>query len=259
MSRLFFGGEIAGESTGGDLSQGIEISAGVSHAEGQFSGRHLTDTSKDELTGVTTPPHGKRREQCEVLNKAASDFNLEDSQLQQLRTDEQGTREHEVFRQLAEKLLIGQKTELLNQKELQAEATRVEAEAEADRQVTAAKAEADRQVTAAKAAAEAVADRLRAESTLAKAASDREVARERLLLRNWQDRMILRQQYLAGTMMDRSNIPEHMGTLARGENTMKSKNAQDQSSTAGRLGWGLIFPQDLGWPSSINIDAQRTQ
>ena len=80
------------------MSQGAEISAGVSHAEGQFRGRHLTDTSKDDLTGVTTTQRGKRREQCEVPNKAASDFNLEDSQLQQLRTDEQGTREHEVFR-----------------------------------------------------------------------------------------------------------------------------------------------------------------
>ena len=101
--------------------------------------------------GVTTPPRGKRSEQCEVPNKAASDFNLEDSQLQPLRTDKQWTMEYEVFRQLDEKLVICQRTAILNQKELQAAAIRVEADAEADR--------------------------LRAEATLAKAASDREVAR----------------------------------------------------------------------------------
>ena len=50
------------------------------------------------------------------------------------------------------------------------------------------------------------------------------------------------------------------GTPARGENEkIKSKNAQDQSSTAGRLGGvGLIFLQDLGGPSPVNVDAQRT-
>ncbi len=114
------------ESTGGDLSQGIEISAGVSHAEGQLRGRHLTDTSKDDLTVVTTPPRGKRSEQFEVPNKAASDFNLEDSQLKKLRTNEQGTREHEVFRQLEDKLRIEQSAENLKQEELQNDATRVE-------------------------------------------------------------------------------------------------------------------------------------
>ena len=123
-----------------------------------------------------------------------------------------------------------------------------------------------------------------AAATLAKAASDREVARERLLLRNRQARLKLRQQYLAGTITDRSTIPEHggddqpmqnarhdyveygwgaedqkkVGTHARGENKIKSKNTQDQSSTAGRLGRGLIFPQDLGGPFPIKIDAQRT-
>ena len=146
-----------------------------------MSGRHHTNTSKDDLTGVATPPRGKRREQCEVQNKAASVYNLEDSQLQQLRTDEQWTREYEVFRQLDEKFVICQRTAILNQKELQAEAAKVAAEAEADRQVTAAKAEADR---------------LWAEATLAKAASDREADRERLILRNRQDRLKLRQQYL---------------------------------------------------------------
>ena len=145
-----------------------------------------------------------------------------------MRIDEQWTLEYEVFRQQNEHLVICQRTAILNQKELQAEAEKVEAEA-------AAEAEAGRQLTAA-----------RAEATLAKAASDLEVARERLLLRNQQDRLNLRQQYLAGPIMDRSNIPEHMGTHARGDNTMKSKNAQDQSSTAGRLGGGLIIPQDSG-------------
>ena len=82
----------------------------------------------------------------------------------------------------------------------------------------------------------------------------------------------LQQQYLGGNVTDRSTIPEHggvdqpiqhdkhdyveygwgaedqkkMGTHARGENKIKSKNTQDKSSTAGRLGGGLIFPQDSG-------------
>ena len=48
-------------------------------------------------------------------------------------------------------------------------------------------------------------------------------------------------------------------TPALGENKIKSKNAQDQSSTAERLGGGgLIIPRELGEPSPINIDAQRT-
>ena len=54
----------------GDLSEYAEISAGVSHAEGQLQRRHLTDTNNDDLTGVTTTPRGKRREKCEVQNKA---------------------------------------------------------------------------------------------------------------------------------------------------------------------------------------------
>ncbi len=97
------------------MSQGKEISAGVLHADGQFRGRNLPDTNKDDLTGVTTPPRGKRREQCEVQNKAASVFNVEDSQLQRLLTNEQGTREHEVFRQLEETLFIDQSGENLKQ------------------------------------------------------------------------------------------------------------------------------------------------
>ena len=78
----FLGGKIAVESKGDYLSQGLEISAGVSHAEGHGGNSHLDENKQDELMGVTTPPRGKRREQCEVQNKAASDFNLEDSQLQ---------------------------------------------------------------------------------------------------------------------------------------------------------------------------------
>ncbi len=129
------------------MSLGIEISAGVSHSEGHEVGCHLTNTSKDDLQGVKTPPRGNGSEKCEVPNKTASDFILEDSQLQQMRTDEQGTREHEVFRQRSEELLIGQTKELLNQEELQNEATRAEedrARAEADRVATLARAEADR-------------------------------------------------------------------------------------------------------------------
>ncbi len=113
------GGKIAWESTGGDLPHGKEISAGFSHAEGQLRTRHTTDSSEDDLTVVTTPPRGKRREQCEVPNKAASDFNLEDSQLQQLRTDEQGTREYWIFRQLERKMFIDHSAENLKHEELQ--------------------------------------------------------------------------------------------------------------------------------------------
>ena len=60
-----------------------------------------------------------------------------------MRTDAKGTREQEILRQMTEELLIDQTTELLNQKELQNEAARAEAEAEADRIATFAKAEAD--------------------------------------------------------------------------------------------------------------------
>ena len=50
------------------------------------------------------------------------------------------------------------------------------------------------------------------------------------------------------------------GTPARVENEkIKSKNAQDQFSTAWQLwGGGLIFPKELGGPSTVNLDAQRT-
>ena len=100
---------------------------------------------------VTTPPRGKRREQCKVPNKAASDFNLEDSQLQLLlRTDEQGTRDYGIFRQLEEKRFIDQSAENLKQEELQNETTRAEEErvkAEQDRVKAATRVEQDRVTT----------------------------------------------------------------------------------------------------------------
>ena len=158
-------------------------------------GSHLTDTSKEDLRGVTTPPRGTGSEQCNVPNKTASDLILE-SQLQQMRTDEQGTREHEVFRQLAEELLIGQTKELLNNEELQNEATRAEedrARAEADRVATLARAEADR------------------EKIFAREEADRRLARKRLLLRHKQEMLKLQQQHLHGNEMNMSAIPETGG------------------------------------------------
>ena len=131
----------------GDLSEDAEISAGVSHAEGQLQRRHLTDTKNDDLTGVTTTPRGKRRDKCEVQGMAESDLPEE---------------EH----------IIRQQLEILNQKQLHAAAAQAEAKA-------VAAAEADR--------ARAAADRARAEADRARAASDREVARERLLLQHRQE------------------------------------------------------------------------
>ena len=49
-----------------------------------------------------------------------------------------------------------------------------------------------------------------------------------------------------------------VGTPARGENKINSKNAQDQSYTAGRLGGGLTIPKKALGPSPVNVDAQRT-
>ena len=70
-----FGGGIKGRIAGrGDLSEDAEISAAVSHAVGQLQRRHLTDTNNEDLTGVTTTPRGKRRDKCEVQNKAESDL-----------------------------------------------------------------------------------------------------------------------------------------------------------------------------------------
>ena len=50
----------------------------------------------------------------------------------------------------------------------------------------------------------------RVAATLAREASDQAVARERLLLRHQQERL-KRQQYLAGNITERSNIPGHGG------------------------------------------------
>ncbi len=215
------------------MSDGLEISAGVSHAERQGGGSHFDDNRQDELRGVTTPPRGNGSKQCEVPTKTASDFILEDSQLQQLRTDSQLTREQESFRQMTEELLIGQTRKLLNQEELQDEAARAEAEAENDRlatiakteadrlatfaraEATAAKAEADRLATFAKAEAELLATLARTETarltTLAKTEADRHLARERLLLRHRMDLLKLQQQHLHGNETNRSAIPENGG------------------------------------------------
>ncbi len=55
----FSGGKIARESKGNYLSPGLEISAGVSHAEGQGGGSHLDENKQDEFMGVKTPPRGR--------------------------------------------------------------------------------------------------------------------------------------------------------------------------------------------------------
>ncbi len=110
-----------------------------------------------------------------------------------MRTGEKGTREQEFLRQRTEELLIEQATELLNQKELQNDAARSEAEAEADRLATFAKAEAARL------------------ATLAKTKADRHLARERLLLRHRKELLKLQQQHLHGNETNRSAIPEHGG------------------------------------------------
>ena len=141
---------------------------------------------------------------------------------------------------LEEARIICQQTEILSQKEFQAEAEEAAAAAEADRQLTAA----------------------RAEATLAKEASDREVARQ--IVRHRLERLKLKQQYLAGNITERSNIPGHGGddqpmpndrhdhvateggAHMRGEQKITSRNTQDKFSTAGRLGGGLNFPQDSG-------------
>ncbi len=61
--------------------------------------------------------------------------------------------------------------------------------------------------TLAKAAAAAAADR----AALARAASDRELARETLLLRHRQESVQIKRQSLAGNISERSNIPGHGG------------------------------------------------
>ncbi len=87
------------------MSQVLEISVGISHAERKGGGSHFDDNTIDKR-GVTTPPRGNGSEQCEVQNETASDAILERSQLQQMRTDAKRTREHDVFRQMTEELFI---------------------------------------------------------------------------------------------------------------------------------------------------------
>ncbi len=96
----------------------------------------------------------------------------------------------------------------------------------------------------------------------AKTAHDREVARQ--IVRHRLERLKIKQQSLAGNITERSNIPGHGGDAQpmpndrhdhvateggahmRGEQKITSRNTQDQSSTAGRLGGGLNLPQDSG-------------
>ena len=106
------------------MSQDAKISAGVSHDEGQFQGRHLTDTNNDDLTGVTTTPRGKRRDKCEVQNKAESDL-------------------------LEAERIIFQQMELLKQREIHAAAEEAAASVAATLAKAAAAAEADRATLAA--------------------------------------------------------------------------------------------------------------
>ena len=73
-TSLFGGGMKKRIGGRGDLSEDAEISAGVLHAEEHFQRHHLTDTNHDDLTGVTTTPRGKKREQCERQSKAESDL-----------------------------------------------------------------------------------------------------------------------------------------------------------------------------------------
>ena len=141
-----------------------------------------------------------------------------------------------------------------------------------------AKAEQDRATTFARMEADRV-------TTFARQDADRHLARRTLQHRKQLEMLKLQQQYLGGNVTDRSTILEHgvgdhpiqhdqhdyveygwgaedqkhVGTHARGENKIKSKNAQDQPSTAGQLGGGgLIFPQDRGGSFQINFNAQRT-
>ena len=168
---------------------------------------HLDENKQDELMGVTTPPSGKRSEQCEVQNKAASVFNLEDSQLQQLRTDEQGTREYEIFRQLERKMFIDHSAENLKQEALQNEATR----REVDRVKTATRVEQDR----AKVEQDRVTTFTRMEAdrvtTFASEDAYRHIARRKRQLRQQLEMLKLQQQYLGEKVTDMSTIPEHGG------------------------------------------------
>ncbi len=144
-------------------------------------------------------------------------------------------------------MFIDQSAENLKQEEFQNEVTRIEE----DRVKTATQVEQDRVTTFTRMEADRV-------TTFAMEDTDRHLARRKRQLRQQLEMLKLRQQYLAGTITDLSNIPEHMGTHARDEQKITSRNTQDQFSTAGRLGGGLFIHQDLGGPFPIKITAQRT-
>ena len=289
----FWGGAKQKARSGGDLSEDAELSAGVSHVE-----RHnLSDTNEDDLTGVTTTPCGKRREQCERQSKDELTLFDEEHIIHQqmevltLRYLRAAAAQAGARAEAAEKEhTLRQRMEILIQRYLHAAAGPAEARAAAEESADRARAavararaesdeevarerllhqhwqkvllqrwqetletlKADRQLTAARAAA----DRAREESDL-------EVARERLLLQHRQE-ALNSQRYLAGNITERSHIPGHGGDAQpmpndrhdhvateggahmRGEQKITSRNTQDQSSTAGRLGGGLNLPQDSG-------------
>ena len=151
------------------------------------------------MTGVTTTPRGKQRDECEDKS--------------------------DLFE--AERIIC-QPLELLNQRDLHAAAAHAEAKAAAAEQEHTLRqrmeiliqkylhAEADRAsaaaIRAALEAVRAVADAVRAlaEADRARAESDREVARERLLLLHRHE-ALNSQRYLAGNIAERSNIPGHGG------------------------------------------------
>ncbi len=96
---------------------GGKLSAGVSHAAAQL----LTHTHYDDLTGVTTTPRGKQRDECGVQSKDKSDL-------------------------LEAERIIRQQRELLNQRDLYAAAAHAEAKAVAAEEADRARAESDRGV-----------------------------------------------------------------------------------------------------------------
>ena len=141
-----------------------------------------------------------------------------------MRTDEQGTREYWIFRQLEEKLFIDQSAENLKQEELQNQATR----AEEDRVKTATRVEQDR--------ARAEADRV---TTFARQDADRHLARRKLQLRHRLARLKLRQQYLGGNVTDMSTILEHAGGISQ-YNTTNRTMLSTEGGLRTRKRWGRM-------------------
>ena len=111
------GGRETKNKGGGRFVRIAEISSGVSHVERH----HLTDTTHDDLPGITPTPRGNRREQCERQSNAASDL-------------------------LEEESLISQQLDILNQKQIHAAAAQAEAKAVAAEEADRARAAADRAV-----------------------------------------------------------------------------------------------------------------